>query len=330
MKKHTTLRGTLGLVAAAVLSMSALQADARTFRSAEVHAKDFPTNQAVMFMGSELSKATGGKDSIKIFSDSALGSEKDTVEQVKIGALDMVRVSSASFHGIVPESVIPSLPFLFRDIEHFRKTMYGPQGDQVLAAFEKAGFIGLALYESGARSVYAKKPVKSIADMKGMKIRVQPSDLMVSMFSALGASPTPMPTAEVYTGLKTGLVDAAENNYPSYDEAKHFEAAPVFSETMHVMTPEVLVFSKKVWDTLTKEEQVAIRKAAKDSIPYYVKLWEPREQAAKAAVVKGGAKIVPAAEIDRAGFVAVEKPVYDKFATTPALKALVQDIVNTK
>jgi len=312
------------------LALTSATSMARTFRSAEVHAKDFPTNQAVMHMSEDLSKATGGKDSIKIFADSSLGSEKDTVEQVKIGALDMVRVSSASFHGIVPESVIPSLPFLFRDIEHFRKTMYGPQGDKILAAFDKAGFVGLALYESGARSIYAKKPIKSLADMKGLKIRVQPSDLMVSLVSAMGASPTPMPFAEVYTGLKTGLLDAAENNYPSYDEAKHYESAPVYSETMHVMTPEVLVFSKKVWDTLTKEEQAAIRKAAKDSVPFYVKLWEPKEKDAQAAVMKGGAKVVPAAEIDRKAFVEAEKPVWDKFAATPELKALVSDIVNAK
>ncbi|HWH82480.1 MAG TPA: TRAP transporter substrate-binding protein [Burkholderiaceae bacterium] len=312
------------------LAAATSAAGARTFRSAEVHSKDFPTNQAVMHMSEDLSKATGGKDTIKIFGDSALGSEKDTVEQVKIGALDMVRVSSASFHGIVPESVIPSLPFLFRDIEHFRKTMYGPQGDKVLAAFDKAGFIGLALYESGARSVYAKKPIKNLADMKGLKIRVQPSDLMVGLVSAMGASPTPMPFAEVYTGLKTGLLDAAENNYPSYDEAKHYESAPVYSETMHVMTPEVLVFSKKVWDTLTKDEQAAIRKAARDSVPFYVKLWEPKERDAKAAVIKGGAKVVPAAEIDRKAFVEAEKPVWDKFATTPELKALVQEIVSAK
>src|SRR5881398_400459 len=151
------------LIAVAALSLSASVSMARTFRSAEVHAKDFPTNQAVMHMSEELSKATGGKDSIKIFGDSSLGSEKDTVEQVKIGALDMVRVSSSAFHGIVPESMIPAFPFLFRDIEHFRKTMYGPQGEKILAAFDSAGFIGLAFYESGARSMYAKKPIKTVA-----------------------------------------------------------------------------------------------------------------------------------------------------------------------
>ena len=318
------------LLAIAVLALGTSVATARTFRSAEVHSKDFPTNQAVMHMSEELSKATGGKDSIKIFGDSSLGSEKDTVEQVKIGALDMVRVNTAAFNGIVPESMVPALPFLFRDIEHFRKTMYGPQGDKILAAFEKAGFIGLALYESGARSIYAKKPIKSLADTKGLKLRVQPSDLWVSLVGAMGASATPMPFAEVYTGLKTGLLDAAENNYPSYDEAKHFESAPIYSETMHSMAPEVLVFSKKIWDTLTPDQQAAIRKSAKASVPYYVKLWEAKEKDAKAAVIKGGAKIIPAAEIDRKSFVEAEKPVWDKFANTPELKALVTDIVNTK
>jgi len=319
--------GILALTAAGLVSSSAV---AREFRSAEVHAKDFPTNQAVMYMGEQLSQATGGKDKIKIFGDSALGSEKDTVEQVKIGALDMVRVSTASFHGIVPESLIPSLPFLFRDIDHFRKAMYGAEGDKILAAFDKAGFIGLCLYESGARSMYAKKPIKSVADMKGLKVRVQPSDLMVGMVNAMGASPTPMPFAEVYTGLKSGLIDAAENNIPSYEETKHYESAPIYSETMHVMTPEVLVFSKKVWETLTPQEQAAIRKAAKESVPYYVKLWEAKEKDARAAVVKGGAKIIDSSQIDKKSFVDVEKPVWDKFASTPELKSLLQSIVNVK
>ena len=323
------IRKTAALVAAAILVLAA-PAMARDFRSADVHAKDFPTNMAVKFMGEQLSKATGGKDNIKIFGDSSLGSEKDTVEQVKIGAIDMVRVSTATFHGIVPESMIPSLPFLFRDMDHFRKAMYGAQGDRILAAFDKVGFVGLCLYESGARSIYAKKPVKTIADMKGLKVRVQQSDLMVSMIGALGASATPMPFAEVYTGLKTGLLDAAENNIPSYEEAKHFESAPIFSETGHVMTPEVLVFSKKVWLTLTPEEQAAIRKAAKESVPYYVKLWDAKEKDVRAAVLKSGAKIVPGSEIDRKGFVEAEKPVWDKFATTPELKALLADIVGVK
>ena len=326
--RKTTPFRSLALAAAVALACAA--AHAREFRSADVHIKDYPTTQAVKYMSDQLSKATGGKDSIKVFTDGALGSEKDTVEQVKIGALDMVRVNTATFHGIVPESMIPSLPFLFRDIDHFRKTMYGPQGDKVLAAFEKAGFIGLALYESGARSFYAKKPIRSAADMKGLKVRVQPSDLWVSLITAVGGSPTPMPFAEVYTGLKTGLLDAAENNIPSYDEMKHYESAPIFSETQHVMSPEVLVFSKKIWDTLSPAEQTAIRKAAKDSVPYYQTLWMAKETSARNSVLKAGAKIIPASEIDHKSFVDAEKPVWDKYMSTPEIRSVVTEIVNTK
>jgi tripartite ATP-independent transporter DctP family solute receptor len=325
-----TLRKLASLLAVTAVASAATLVGAATFRSADVHPKDYPTVQAVIYMGEELSKATGGKDTIKVFSDSALGSEKDTVEQVKIGALDMVRVNTSAFHGIVPESMIPSLPFLFRDIEHFRKTMYGPQGDKIMAAFEKAGFVALVMYESGARSMYAKKPIKNLADLKGLKVRVQPSDLWIGTISALGASATPVPYAEVYTGLKTGLIDAAENNYPSYETARHYESAPVYSETMHVMAPEVVVFSKKKWDTLTPQGQAALRKAAKDSIPFYVKLWEAKEKTSKDAVIKAGARVVPAAEIDRKAFVEAEKPVWEKFTATPEAKALVQEIVNVK
>ena len=176
---------TIAAVATMLMATMSTVAEARTFRSADVHSKDYPTNLAVKFMGDELSSATGGKDTIKVFGDSSLGSEKDTIEQVKIGALDMVRVNTSAFHGIVPESMIPSLPFLFRDLDHFRKAMYGAEGDKILAAFDKAGFVGLCLYESGARSIYAKKPIKSVADMKGLKVRVQQSDLMAVSYTHL-------------------------------------------------------------------------------------------------------------------------------------------------
>ncbi len=315
-----------GIVLASAFAMTTAQA--RDFRSADVHPLDYPTVMTVKKMGEVISKKTNGKYNIKVFGNSSLGSEKDTVEQVKIGALDMVRVSTAAFHSIVAESMVPSFPFIFRDIKHFRKTMYGPQGDKILAAFDKAGFVGLVLWESGARSIYAKKPVRNLADTKGMKIRVQASDLWVSLVQAMGANPTPIPMAEVYTALKTGLVDAAENNYPSYETAKHYEAAPVYSETQHVMSPEVLVFSKKIWDTLKPEEQKIIRDAAKETVPYYVDLWTKKEQASKKIAEANGAKFIN--DVNKAEFQAVMKPVWDKFSPTPALKSLVQEIVNAK
>ena len=320
------LRNILGVALVCTFAMSAVQA--RDFRSADVHPLDYPTVMTVKKIGEILSQKTGGKYSVKVFGNSALGSEKDTVELVKIGALDMVRVSTAAFHGIIPETMVPSFPFIFRDINHFRKAMSGPAGDKILAAFEKQDFIGLVLWESGARSIYSKKPVRNLADVKGMKIRVQQSDLWVSLVQAMGANPTPIPMAEVYTAMKTGLVDAAENNYPSYETAKHYEAAPVYSETQHVMSPEVVVFSKKVWDTLTKEEQKMIREAAKETIPYYNDLWTKKELASKEITVKAGAQYIT--DVNKAEFVNVMKPVWDKFSPSPELKKLVQDIVNTK
>lgn len=324
MKSHLK---TLSAVAiASVFAVSTAQA--REFRSADVHPMDYPTVMTEIQIGKVLSEKTGGNYTIKVYGNSSLGSEKDTVEQAKLGALDMVRVNTAAFQSIVPETMILSLPFLYRDVDHLRKVIYGPIGERVLAKFEKAGFIGLALWESGARSIYAKKPVRNLADVKGMKIRVQQSDLWVDLIRAMGANPTPIPMGEVFTALKTGLVDAAENNYPSYETAHHYEAASVFSETQHVMAPECLVFSKKVWDTLSESERQNIRAAAKETIPYYVDLWTAKENASKAILTKAGVTFVT--DVNRAEFIEVEKPLWDKVANTPELKQLVQDIVNTK
>ncbi len=323
--KRTFTRSRAAL-AVALFAGFAVSAQARVFRSADVHGDNFPTNMAVKHMSDELSKATGGKDSIKVFGNSALGSEKDTIDQVRIGAIDMVRANGAAFNEIVPESLIPSLPFLFRDIDHFRKVMYGPEGQKILDAFQAKGMVALTFYESGARSIYAKRPVRTPADMKGLKVRVQPSDLMVDEIKAMGGTPTPMPFAEVYTGLKTGLVDAAENNLPSYEETKHYEVAQDYSETQHAMTPEVLVFSKKVWDKLSPQEQAAIKKAAADSVPYYQKLWTAREADARNIVTKGGATVIPAAQVDRAAFVKAMQPLWTKYEKTPQMKQIVDEI----
>jgi tripartite ATP-independent transporter DctP family solute receptor len=314
------------LAIASTLAM--FTAQARDFRASDVHPLDYPTVLMMKKMGDIISQKTNGKYNIKVFGNSTLGSENDAAQQVKIGALDMTRVGSAAFNAIIPETLVPGLPFLFRDIEHFRKAMYGPVGDKVLAAFEKHGFIGLVILESGTRSIYASKPVRNLADAKGMKIRVQISDLWVDLIKAMGASPTPIPYAEIYTAIKTGLVDAAENNYPSYESQKHYEVAPIYSETQHVLYYEIIAFSKRVWDTLSAEEQKIIRDAAREALPYYVEEWNKRLQASKEVTVKGGAQYVD--DVDRAEFAAAMKPVWDKYTPTPETKALLQEIIDTK
>jgi tripartite ATP-independent transporter DctP family solute receptor len=282
---------------------------------------------AVKQMSEAVKKRTGGKHSIKVFTGTQLGGEKDTIEQTKIGALDLVRINSAPMNNIVPETLVPSLPFIFRDVTHMRKVLDGPIGDEILKALEPHGFVGMAFYDAGARSFYnTKKPIRTPADMKGMKIRVQQSDLWVAMMQALGANATPMPYGEVYTALKTGLVDGAENNWPSYESSRHFEVAKFYAITEHSLAPEILLFSKKIWDTLGRDDQLVIKQAAKESVPFMRRLWDEREQASRKIVEDGGSQIVM---VQKKPFQDAMKPVYDKFITDPGLKDMIRRIQAT-
>jgi tripartite ATP-independent transporter DctP family solute receptor len=312
----------------AVISALAVTASATEFRSADTHnADDYPTVAAVKYMSTLLEKASGGKHHIKVFNKQALGSEKETIDQVKIGALDFTRVNVGPMNGICPLTQVPTMPFLFSSIAHMRKSLDGPVGDEILKSCEAVGFVGLAFYDSGARSIYAKKAIRTVADAKGLKIRVQQSDLWVALVSAMGANATPMPYGEVYTGLKTGLIDAAENNIPSFDTAKHVEAVKIYSKTEHSMAPEILVMSKVVYDKLPKAEQDMIRAAAKESVAFERQKWDEQEAKSLANVKAAGAEIV---EVDKKSFQAVMGPVYDKFMTTPDMKRLVKAVQDTK
>ncbi|NBW79576.1 MAG: TRAP transporter substrate-binding protein, partial [Betaproteobacteria bacterium] len=240
MKTRFTLTKTIVAVATSVLAMAA---HATEFRAADIQPDDYPTVQALRYMGEVLSKTTNGKHSIKVYSKSALGNEKDTIEQTKLGAIALARVNVAPMNNICASTMVPTMPFLFRSTEHMRKVLDGAIGEEILKDCEAQGFVGLAFYDSGARSIYTvKKPIKTLADAKGLKVRVQQSDLWVSVLEAMGANATPMPYGEVYTALKTGLVDAAENNYPSYESSRHFEVAKYYNKSEHSMAPEIVVF----------------------------------------------------------------------------------------
>ncbi len=317
------------LIAAIAAGMTAMAAQAVELRSADVHnSDDYPTVTAVRHMSQLLEQRSGGKYKIKVFNKSALGSEKETLDQVKIGALEMNRVNISSLNSICPKSLVPTMPFLFHSVDHMRKVLDGPIGEEILKGCESQGLVGLAFYDSGARSIYAKKPVRTLADAKGMKIRVQPSDLWVAVANAMGANATPMPTAEVYTALKTGVIDAAENNEPSYEGFKHYEAVKVFSYTEHSMAPEMLVISKAFFDKLSPADQALFRTAAKESVTFQRQKWD--EQTAKAIDIatKGGAQFVK--DVNKAEFQNAMKPVYDKFITTPDLQRLVKAVQDTQ
>ena len=307
----------------------AMAANAVEFRSADVHnSDDYPTVAAVKHMSELLEKRSNGKYKIKVFNKSALGSEKETLDQVKIGALEMNRVNISALNSICPKTLVPTMPFLFDSIAHMRKSLDGPIGDEILQGCEKEGLVGLAFYDSGARSIYAKKPVKTLADAKGLKIRVQQSDLWVALVSAMGANATPMPAGEVFTALKTGLIDAAENNIPSYDGFKHYEAVKFYSRTEHSMAPEMLVMSKAVYDKLPKADQELFRATAKESVAFQRKKWDEQEAKSLEVVTKGGAQIV--ADVDKASFRSAMTPVYTKFISTPDLQRLVKAVQDNK
>jgi tripartite ATP-independent transporter DctP family solute receptor len=300
-----------------------------TLRSSDTHPDGYPTVEAVKYMGGLVEERTDGRICIEVFASAQLGEEKDTIEQTQFGVIDLNRVSMGPFNNIVEETQVVSLPYMFRSVDHMHRVMDGPIGDEILAAFEAHDLIGLAFYDGGSRSFYnSEKPITSIDDMKGMKFRVMQSDIFVDMVSALGANATPMPYGEVYSSIQTGVIDGAENNWPSYDTSGHFEVAKYYTIDEHLIVPEILVMSKVSWEKLTPEDQEIVRQAAKDSVTVMRGLWEEQETASEEKIRESGVEVVT--DIDKTPFVEAMGPVYEKYVTTDEMKDLVERIQATE
>lgn len=314
-----------GLLSAGGLALSGCNIRSEgVLTSADAHPADYPTVAAVNEMGRLLHERSGGRLSVKIYPGGQLGAEKDALEITVFGGLDLTRVSIAPLGAIAPEAIVPTLPFLFRDTAHMRAALDGPPGRQILAALEPHKLIGLCFYDAGARSFYTRgRAIHEPEDLKGMKIRVMNSDMFVSMVEALGGDAAPMPYGEVYQGLLQGVVDGAENNWPSYESSRHFEVAAHYSLTQHVMAPEVLIMSKKSWRKLSGEDRDLIKQCAMDSVPFMRALWDERSRKAEARLREANIDIVAP---DRQAFVKKVKPVWDRYLTTPALRRLSEDI----
>ncbi|TDT93793.1 MULTISPECIES: TRAP transporter substrate-binding protein [Azorhizobium] len=326
-----TRRHALALTAAsaafAVAPFTRASAQSVTLRSADIHPDGYPTVESVKFFGQYLQDKTNGRVKVQVFSSGQLGQEKDTIEQTRFGVIDLNRVNTAPFNNLIPETAVLGLPFLFRSVQHMYSVVDGPIGAEIGKAFEPHGLIVLGFFDSGARSMYnSKRPINTLADMKGMKIRVQQSDLFIALINALGANATPMPFGELYSALQTGLVDGAENNFPSYESVKHYEVAKYFSLTEHSMAPEVFCMSKRSWDKLSADDQKLFREAGKAATLKMRELWAKRDAEAKEKVIKGGALIN---EVDKQPFIDAMKPVYDKFVTSEKMKDLVARIKAT-
>src|SRR5947209_16119855 len=223
---NRSVQRALTIVAALWLTAAASIVAAREFRAADTQTEDYPTVQALRFMGRMIAERSGGRDQIRVFHSRQLGEEKETIEQTRAGAIDLNRTNGALIGSFAPAMNVLAMPFLFRSVEHLQKVLEGPIGNEILNSFEPYGFVGLTFYDSGARSIYnSVRPIRSITDLKGLRIRVQQSELMTDMFQALGATPVALPYGQVGTGLATRLIDGAENNWPSYVTTGHYRLA---------------------------------------------------------------------------------------------------------
>jgi tripartite ATP-independent transporter DctP family solute receptor len=319
------LSRTVALVVALSLTAVSTSASAREFRAADTQNEDYPTVQALSYMGRLIAEKSGGRHQIRVFHSRQLGEEKETIEQTRGGAIDLNRSNAALIGTFVPAMNVLAMPFLFRSIEHLRKVLDGPIGNEILGSFEPYGFVGLAFYDSGARSIYnSVRPVQSLADIKGLRLRVQQSKLMSDMIRALGAQPIELPYGQVLTGLATKLIDGAENNWPSFVTTDHYKYAGYYTLTEHTMSPEVLVMSQKAWDSLSAEDRTIFREAAIRSSQFMREKWKDLEERSRLKAKAAGVTIVT--DFDRKPFEAAMEGIYAKAQRDPAVAELIERI----
>jgi tripartite ATP-independent transporter DctP family solute receptor len=311
----------VGLLLAAVTT----SAWAREFRAADTQSEDYPTVEALRYMGRLIAERSGDRHQIRVFHSRQLGEEKETIEQTRVGAIDLNRTNVALIGAFVPATNVLAMPFLFRSIEHMQRVLDGPIGTAILDSFEPYGFVGLTFYDSGARSIYnSVRPVRSIADMKGLRLRVQQSELMSDMIKALGADPIELPYGQVRTGLATKLIDGAENNWPSFVTTDHYKYAGYYTLTEHTMSPEVLVMSQKAWDSLSAEDRKIFREAAIESSHFMRERWKALEERSRPQAESAGVTIIT--DFDRKPFEAAMDGIYAKARRDPAAAELIERI----
>ena len=307
----------------------AVSVQAAEWKGWNIHVAGYPNTIALDKFVELLSQKSGGKMKLKMYHAGTLGSQPDAIEQVRMGGLEIANFSLGPVGPIVPEANVVSLPFIFKDPDHAFRVLEGKAGEMMNEGLAKKGLISLAWYDGGARSFYnSKKPIKTPADVTGLKVRVMNNDLYSGMIKALGGNPSPMAFSEVYQSLKTGVVDGAENNWPSYESTGHYEVAKYYSISQHLIIPETLCINAAVWKKLSAKDQKILKEAAQESALLQRKLWKERSMASEKKVKSGGSMInsIP----NKGPFQDAMKPVYEGFlADNPNLKPLVKLIQDT-
>ena len=314
--KRRRIRVTLLLSTAALLA--AVTACNRTepeivLRAADDHELSYPTTQGLIRMGELLEEWSDGRIRVRVYPQAQLGSEQETIAKTQVGEIDINRVNINPVTTIAPSLKALALPYIFESAKHMHAVLDGEIGRELLNSLEQAGLIGLGYYDSGQRSFYSSTgPIRDISDLEGLRIRVQKAQIMEDMVRAVGAIPVKMAFEDVYTGLHTGVIQGAENNFPSWVTKGHFEVARFYTLDAHVRVPEIILFSKKSWDKLDSEDRKLIRRAAQESIPYQRRLWEQKVADSIATAEEAECEIITT--IDREPFVQAMASVYEEHA----------------
>ncbi|SHH03654.1 TRAP transporter substrate-binding protein [Flagellimonas flava] len=284
-------------------------------------------HQAMVKMGEELGRLSEGKMTLEIFPSQQLGTERECLELLQMGSLDMTKVSVGVMENFAPKMKVLGMPFLFRDRDHSFLVLDGPIGQRLLNEGQKYWLKGLGYYDAGSRSFYTKeRPVESPKDLKNLKIRVMESVTAMEMVRELGGSPTPISWGELYTSLQQGIVDGAENNPPSFYLSKHYEVCKYYVLDEHTFLPDVLVIATHAWNKMSDEEQKWLKEASEISIAYQRELWAEAEKRAIEAVMEAGVEVIVP---DKSPFIEKVSGFYDAYQQDSTMNTLIEEIRNT-
>ncbi|MFD1616307.1 TRAP transporter substrate-binding protein [Gelatiniphilus marinus] len=287
-----------------------------------------PVHKAMLLMGDELEKNSKGKLKLEIYPNQQLGSERQCLELLQIGSLDMTKVSAAVMENFSPNMKVLGLPFLFKNREHTFKVLDGAIGKGLLDGGQKYWLKGLGYYDAGSRSFYTKeKAIETPKDLEGLKIRVMESVTAMDMVTSLGGSPTPISSGELYTALQQGVVDGAENNPPTFYLSRHYEVCKFYSLNEHTTIPDVLIISTHLWERLSAQEQSWLQKATDVSVKYQRELWAKSELEALQAVKEAGVKVV---RPDKSVFKKKVASIYEDYKSNESIYSLIKKIQETQ
>jgi tripartite ATP-independent transporter DctP family solute receptor len=334
MKPKKSFQITLGFLTIALTGLTVLAFYARSRQSNVIvlklaHSLDetHPVHQAMVFMQKRMKERSNGRIRVEIFPNEQLGSEREMIEQVLLGCIDMTKTSTSPLESFIPEMGVFSVPYIFRDKTHYWNVLKGPIGEKLKQSGVKKGLYGLCYYDSGSRSFYTKdKPILTPNDLQGMKIRVMESKTAMAMVEALGGKPTPIAWGELYTALQQGVVDGAENNPPSLDTSRHYEVCKYYSLDEHTMVPDIILISNLTWEHLSQEDRELIQDVANESMEEQIRLWGIKTEESMRHVQEEGVEVF---HPDKKPFVNKVKDMHDSYKGTE-IGYLIQQIKDTE